>query len=193
MPGTKNTPSMVTTLLERLEQDPTLGRAAEALATPMAAALGGPASDVLRGRPLGHALHPILVQLPVGALVSASVLDMLQGPRAAGQSRLLMGLAALSVVPAAATGWAEWVRADDRTKRVGVAHAALNLFAGATSLASYLLRRRTWSMAPVALTGVAGVAFGAAGLLGGHLSLVRKYASHDRASDLEGPLHGEFT
>ena len=193
MPATSGNPAATTVFLERLEQDPTLGRVAEDLSGPVHALLGtGQVGDALRGRAIGHALHPLLVQLPLGALVSASVLDLLQGQRAGRQSRLLMGVTCLSVLPAALSGWAEWTHADDRTKRVGVAHAAVNVAGAATSVASYLLRRRGWSPAAAVLTGVAGTAFGIGGLLGGHLSLVRKYASHDPASDDEGAVHGQF-
>jgi uncharacterized membrane protein len=194
MPDTPEKPAATTEFLERLEQDPTLGRLAAALTATVGSALGsGPLSDALRGRQLGHALHPVLVQVPLGALLSACVLDVAQGSRAGRQSRLLMGLTCLAVVPAAVTGWAEWANADDRTKRVGVAHAALNLTGAVTSVASYLVRRRGWSPAAAVLTGLAGAAFGCAGVLGGHLSLVRKYASHDRPSDMEGALRGQFT
>lgn len=186
-------PTAVTVFLERLEQHPVLGTLAAAVA-PVAAVVGsGPLGDALRGRALGHALHPLLVQVPLGAMLSASVLDLLQGERAERQSRLLMGLTCLSVVPAAATGWAEWSHADDRTQRVGVAHAALNVTGAAASVASYLVRRRGWSPTAAVLTGLAGAAFGAGGLLGGHLSLVRKYASHDRPSDSEGVKRGQFS
>ena len=193
MPGKDRKPAATTVFLERLEQDPTLGRLAEA-AAPIGVAVGnGPLGDALRGRALGHALHPLLVQVPLGALLSASVLDLTQGQRAGDQSRLLMGLTCLAAVPSAASGWAEWGHADERTQRVGIAHAALNIAGVVTSVASYLLRRRGWSPAAAVLTGVAGAAFGCGGLLGGHLSLVRKYASHDRASDLTGAVHGQFS
>lgn len=194
MPGTSGKQTPITVFLERLEQNPSLGNVAEALATPVGAVVGsGPVSDALRGRALGHALHPLLVQVPLGAMLSASVLDLLQGERAGSQSRLLMGLTCLAVLPAAASGWAEWSHADDRTQRVGVAHAALNLTGAVTSVASYLVRRRRWSPTAAVLTGLAGAAFGLGGVLGGHLSLVRKYASHERPSDTEGILRGRYT
>ena len=193
MPSTSRKRAATTVFLERLEQDATLGRLAEQLSPPFDALLGeGPLGDTLRGRTVGHALHPLLVQAPLGALLSASALDLVQGARAADQSRFLMGVTCLTALPAALAGWAEWTHADDRTKRVGVAHAAVNIAGVVTSLASYLARRRGWSPAGAALTGVAGAAFGLGGLLGGHLSLVRKFASHDPASDDEGVLRGQY-
>jgi uncharacterized membrane protein len=193
MPSHRRNRAATTVFLEHLEQDATLGRLAEELSPPVEALLGeGPLGDTLRGRAVGHALHPLLVQVPLGALLSASVLDLLQGGRAADQSRLLMGLTALSALPAALSGWAEWTHADDRTRRVGVAHAALNVAGVVTSVTSYLVRRRGWSPAGAVLTGLAGTAFGLGGLLGGHLSLVRKYASHDPASDNEGAVRGQY-
>jgi len=193
MPRHRRNRAATTVLLEHLEQDATLGRLAEELSPPFEALLGeGPLGDTLRGRAVGHALHPLLVQVPLGALLSASALDLTQGARAADQSRLLIGLTALSALPAALSGWAEWTHADDRTRRVGVAHAALNVAGVVTSVASYLVRRRGWSPGGAVLTGLAGTAFGLGGLLGGHLSLVRKYASHDPASDNEGAVRGQY-
>ena len=37
--------------------------------------------DLLHGTWLGHPLHPVLVQVPVGAFMSAAVLDLLPGGR----------------------------------------------------------------------------------------------------------------
>lgn len=192
MPGTRRK-TAATMLLERLEQDETLGRIAEDMADKPGKIFGsGPLGDALRGRSLGHALHPLLVQVPIGALLSAAALDLVQGRKAGKQSRLLMGLATLSVLPAVTSGWAEWSRADDRTKRVGIAHAGVNGVAAVLATASYLLRLKGWSPAAAVLTGLAGAAVGAGGFLGGHLSLVRKYASHDEPSDTEGMTHGQY-
>ncbi|MFD7554627.1 hypothetical protein ACFV9E_08855 [Streptomyces sp. NPDC059835] len=37
--------------------------------------------DLLRGRQLGHPVHPVLVQVPIGCRLSASVLDLVPGTR----------------------------------------------------------------------------------------------------------------
>jgi len=193
MPEQQTSRTPTTLFMERLEQNEFLGQAADTMAGPVSSLLGGgPLSDALRGRTLGHAIHPVLVQVPIGAVLSAAVLDLTQGRRASAQSRMLMGLAWISLAPAALSGWAEWAHADQRTKRVGIAHAALNATAAVASAASYLARRRRWSPGAAVLTGLAGAALGCGGILGGHLSLVRKYASHDRPSDSEGSTHGQF-
>jgi uncharacterized membrane protein len=185
--------SAVTVLMEALEENPVLGRISAAVGPAVDQVFGdGPVGSALRGRSIGHALHPLLVQLPIGALVSAIVLDATQGPRAARQSSLLTGLACLSVVPAVTSGLAEWAKADDRTQRVGIAHAACNVVGATAAVASWAARRGRWSVAGAVLSGIAGTAIGVGGLLGGHLSLVRKYASHDRPSNLDGTLRGQY-
>jgi uncharacterized membrane protein len=179
--------------MEALEENPALGRISAAVGPTVDLVLGaGAVGDTLRGKPLGHALHPFLVQLPIGALVSAILLDALQGKRAARQSSLLVGLACLGAVPAVASGLAEWARADDRTQRVGIAHAACNAVGTTAAVASWACRRGRWSAAGAVLSGIAGTALGMGGLLGGHLSLVRKYASHDQPSNLDGTLRGRY-
>jgi uncharacterized membrane protein len=187
-------PSPVTGLMGWLEDNPLLEQVASVWAPLVIPHLGsGRVGDLLRGRMLGHALHPLLTQVPIGALVSAIALDAAQRSDAARQSRFLVGLACLSAVPAALSGVAEWTRADRRTQRVGVAHAGLNLLGTTTAIASFAARRKGWSPAATLLAAAAGTAYGLSGMLGGHLSLVRKYASHDRPSDLDGVDRGEFT
>lgn len=185
--------SIFTEIAEYLEQQPALGRLADRLDRPLRSLVGrGAIGDVLRGRAAGHALHPALVQLPIGTLASAVVLDVAAGARAADQTRLLTGLTCLAAVPAAAAGLAEWTQADPRTKRVGVAHLGLNVIGVAAVGASYLLRRHRWTPAAAVLSGFAMAAVGVSGALGGHLTLVRKYASHDQPSDGLGMSSGAF-
>src|ERR671923_109327 len=56
----------------------------------------GPVKDALSGTWLGHALHPLLTDLPIGAWTSAVMLDWLGGERCQnGADRLVaLGLAA---------------------------------------------------------------------------------------------------
>lgn len=185
--------SPMTTFAEGLEENPALGQVRDNIVQPVTALFGqGPVSDLLRGRSMGHALHPVLVQVPLGAIMSAVALDLTQGKRAARQSRFLVGLACLGALPAVASGLAEWTKADDRTQRVGVAHAGLNAVGTTAAAVSFLARLGGWSRFGAATAVLSSLAYGVSGSLGGHLSLVRKYASHDTPSTTEGFERGRF-
>ena len=88
----------------------------------------GSARDALHGVPIGHPVHPTLVQVSIGAFMSASVLDALPGNEAASTALVAAGLA--SVAPAAVTGWADWSELHEQQQRVGIVHAAANLTGG---------------------------------------------------------------
>ena len=133
----------------------------------------GPVKDALSGTWLGHALHPLLTDLPIGTWTSAVLLDWLGGKASRDAADRLIALGIAFALPASATGWTEWSDAEpasDEVRRIGIVHAAAN--AGATALfgASLVARRRGSRGAGrlLALTG-AGV-LGASGFLGGHLS-----------------------
>lgn len=149
---------------------------------PLAAAVVGNESlrRVLQGDWLGHAVHPLLVQLPIGTWMSAGLLDF--GPTSSrGAARLLTGAGVLTAVPAALTGWAEFSHAGPRARRVGVVHAATNVAAVVLQTASWAARRSGHHGIgrALGLGGLSVVSFG--GFLGGHLSSARKLDSHDAA------------
>ncbi|WP_078845661.1 Rieske (2Fe-2S) protein [Streptomyces albus] len=129
--------------------------------------LGG-LRDVLHGRWLGHPLHPALVQLPVGAWMSAGVLDMLPGTRRA--SRVLITTGVLAAVPAALTGAADWAELHKPQLRSGLVHAAANTVALGLYTASLAARARGRECRG-RLLGYGGLtAAGLGGLIGGHLA-----------------------
>jgi nitrite reductase/ring-hydroxylating ferredoxin subunit/uncharacterized membrane protein len=135
----------------------------------------GRARDVLSGTFLGHALHPLMTDLPIGSWTSAVLLDNLGGRESEGAARKLIGLGILASVPTAATGYVEWAdSAGGRasTRRVGLAHAASNVTALSLFTASYLARKRGRRAKGrvLALAGSSALAVG--GHLGGHLSYV---------------------
>jgi nitrite reductase/ring-hydroxylating ferredoxin subunit/uncharacterized membrane protein len=125
----------------------------------------GRARDALHGVWLGHALHPMLVQVPVGTWLSASLLDLWPGNEAASRRLVLAGLAAS--VPAALAGTADWSEQHEQQMRVGVVHAAANVTAAGFYGASLLTRKPAASRA-LRLAGLAAVTAGS--LLGGHIS-----------------------
>jgi uncharacterized membrane protein len=134
--------------------------------------------DLLYGRVAGHAIHPVLTDLPIGAWVSASVLDLTGGASAAPAARRLVGFGLLTAVPTVVTGLAEWAAVDRESKRVGVVHAAANAVGLALNVGSWVARRHGHRGRGVALTLVSQLALGMGGQLGGHLTLVRKEGSH---------------
>ena len=79
-------------LLTKLEQASALDRVGDRLQRVVQATLRPQrVRDALHGVWLGHPLHPALVQVPVGAWISAAVVDLLPGPaprrHRAGRSR----------------------------------------------------------------------------------------------------------
>lgn len=139
------------------------------------------AATALRGRPLGHALHPLLTDAPLGAWTSAGLLDLLAWRRSRDAARLLTGFGVLAAVPTALTGLAEWGHTEGRDSRTGVAHAAGNAVGLVLFSASWLARRRGHH-GRGALLGLVGLAAaGASGHLGAHLAIARNVASRDRS------------
>jgi nitrite reductase/ring-hydroxylating ferredoxin subunit/uncharacterized membrane protein len=133
----------------------------------------GPIKDALSGTWLGHALHPLVTDLPIGTWTSAVLLDWLGGPRSEPAADRLIGLGLAFALPASATGMAEWADAESAStevRRVGIVHAAAN--AGATALfGASLLARRSGSRGAGRLLALAGAGLlGASGHLGGHLA-----------------------
>jgi len=160
-----------------------LARAADAVAgEERLDALAGPASDavrealdrqplkdVLSGTWLGHPLHPMLTDLPIGFWTSAFTLDLLGGRGAQRAATQLVGWGVLTAVPTALSGAADWGDTTGRPRRVGLVHAAANTTALACYTASWIARRRGrhWRGVAFGLAGATAATVG--GYLGGHL------------------------
>jgi nitrite reductase/ring-hydroxylating ferredoxin subunit/uncharacterized membrane protein len=138
--------------------------------------------DFLHGSWLGHPLHPVLVQVPVGAFVSAAVLDLLPGRRKAATTLIAVGVA--SAVPAIAAGLMDWSQMTKDRRRVGLVHATTNAiglgFYGA-SLAARLAGRKARGRA-LAYAGLSAVSLG--GYLGGHLAYAQGGGMNQAAPDV---------
>jgi nitrite reductase/ring-hydroxylating ferredoxin subunit len=153
--------------LNRVENAEALDRAVTPAQKAVRALPLGPLRDVLHGRQLGHPLHPVLVQVPMGAWLSSAVLDFVPGARR--PARVLVGVGTLAALPAALAGWTDWAEQHEQQMRTGLVHAAANV--GAVSLfgASFAVRGRH----PVAgrALGLGGLASaGVGGFVGGHLA-----------------------
>lgn len=123
---------------------------------------------VLHGRPLGHPLHPALVQLPVGAWLSAAVLDLVPGAEDA--ARRLVAVGVVAAAPAAWTGWVDWAEQREQQKRTGLLHAASMASAAALYGGSWAARSRGCGRLGRALGLMGLVAVGGGAAIGGHLA-----------------------
>lgn len=127
-----------------------------------------PLRRMLSGTDVGHPVHPVLVQIPIGCWFSAWVLDLM-GLGKTAPARRLVGLGVLAALPAAASGASDWIDTDEAESRVGLVHAASNALAIACFAASWLRRREDrhsgagWSTLGIGLATLGG-------LLGGHLA-----------------------
>ena len=141
----------------------------------------GKVADALHGVPLGHPVHPLLVVVPLGAWVSAAVLDLMPGNQ--GAAKTLVGLGVLSAVPSALTGVTDFSQLDTPQQRTGIVHQASNAVATVLYAASWLARKRgdhgTGKLLAFGGLAVSGVG----GFLGGHLSY-RQGAGVNRNEDL---------
>jgi nitrite reductase/ring-hydroxylating ferredoxin subunit len=152
-------------LISRLEQESRLDRLVSAGQRAARLIRPGRLRDTLHGVWLGHPLHPMLIQAPVGAWISASILDLTRGDEQAARQLVAAGL--IAAAPAALAGAADWSEQHEQQMRVGIVHAAGNAVALSLYGASLVPRDPRLSRA-LRLTGLAAVSV--SGLLGGHIS-----------------------
>jgi nitrite reductase/ring-hydroxylating ferredoxin subunit/uncharacterized membrane protein len=133
--------------------------------------------NLLNGTWLGHPLHPVLTDVPVGAWVATFVLDTvasLQGSdelESAADITLATGLAA--AVGSAATGLTDWSDTYGEERKVGLAHG-LTMVAAVVAYTVSLLARLTGARG-------AGVAMANTGLA---LMMAGAYLGGDEVYDI---------
>ncbi|WP_434098951.1 Rieske 2Fe-2S domain-containing protein [Streptomyces xantholiticus] len=161
-------PGRVLTAVDRLEHNAGLDGIADSVRRVVRGLPLGRGRDALHGRWLGHPVHPLMVQLPVGSWFSAAVLDLLPGQLRGARALIGVGLAAAG--PAAVAGWVDWAELQRQQMRVGLVHAAANITAVALYSGSLAARIRGRSGLGKALgfAGLSAVSLG--GALGGHLA-----------------------
>jgi nitrite reductase/ring-hydroxylating ferredoxin subunit/uncharacterized membrane protein len=164
-------------LSERIGSLAALDGPARVIAGKVRALLGrGPVKDALSGSWLGHPLHPLLTDVPIGTWTSATLLDLVGGRDSRPAARRLIGVGLLAAAPTAWTGWSDWADsepADDQVRRLGLVHASA-VGSAATLYGASLIARRRGAHTTGVLLGLAGAgAVGAAGWLGGDLAFAR--------------------
>lgn len=164
--------SVMRRIMARLEGARSLDRIGDTVRRIVRGTVGrGRLGDLLHGRQLGHPVHPAMVQFPVGAWISAAVLDFVPGAEHAATVLLIAGTA--GTVPAAAAGAADYGTLSRQQRRVALVHAAANTVAVGLFTASIVARLRGDHRRGkiLSLTGL-GVAGGSA-YLGGHVAFAQ--------------------
>ena len=109
--------------------------------------LGKPGRDLktlANGTWLGHPLHPVLTDIPIGAWTIAVLFDLSylversHGWVSAADVTIFIGL--LGAIGAAVTGYTDWSDTFGRERRVGISHGLLNTLVILLYLVSFLLR-----------------------------------------------------
>src|SRR3954467_216886 len=96
-------------------------------------AVGRRAKDLLNGVWLGHPLHPVITDVPIGAWTMSQVFDLLSMVQGGDDSMdaaadVTLGTGILAALGAAVTGIADWSDIDGGPRRrMGMAHALINV------------------------------------------------------------------
>lgn len=132
---------------------------------------GKQAKNILNGTWLGHPLHPVITDVPIGAWICTLVLDTASGisdsadMRAAADITLATGLAAS--IGAASTGWTDWSDTYGKDRSVGLLHG-LTMAAAVTTYAVALIARVAGKRRAGVILANTGLAIASAGAyLGG--------------------------
>jgi uncharacterized membrane protein len=160
-----------------------LDRVVDPLATAAERLLAAPERRrLLQGGWLGHPVHPLLTDVPIGFWTSAFVLD-LAGRRCtkAGDGLIAAGVA--SAVPTMLTGLADWHERSPEDRRIGAVHAVANLTA-TVLYAGAFAHRVKGNGGRGFLLGLAGAAAATAGgYLGGHLAFGERRTGAEARQD----------
>ena len=128
----------------------------------------------LNGTLVGHPLHPMLTDIPIGAWTLTIILDLIgllfRFPQLGLASGIAAGVGVAGALAAAAAGLADWMDVDPPEKAIGAFHATVNVSATVLFLISFLMRwgshwQPGWGTFVVALVGYLLVSIG--GYLGG--------------------------
>jgi nitrite reductase/ring-hydroxylating ferredoxin subunit/uncharacterized membrane protein len=98
----------------------------------------------LNGTWVGHPLHPLLTDIPIGAWTLTILLDLIgllfRLPQLDLAASITAGIGLAGAAAAVAAGLADWVDIDPPEKAVGAFHATVNLSATILFLISFLMR-----------------------------------------------------
>jgi nitrite reductase/ring-hydroxylating ferredoxin subunit/uncharacterized membrane protein len=110
--------------------------------------------DVLNGRWLGHPLHGVLTDAPIGILFLVIVFDVLSMPEAAAWA-LAVGI--LAMLAAALAGFADYADTDGKARERATLHSTLMVVALVGYVISLLLRLGPDPIEPFGTASASGV------------------------------------
>jgi uncharacterized membrane protein len=185
------TTPMFSDMVRNIESDDRLDDIGERARSTAERLTTGSAGSFLRGDWLGHALHPMLTDAPLGCWMSASLLDLVGGRKSRTAARRLVGLGLLASLPTAAAGSAELPGiSDKKALRVATVHGIGNVGVMGLYLLSWRSRRRGHHLRGAVLALAGGGMAAASGYLGGHLSFAQRVGTGERGTRLPPPVPG---
>jgi nitrite reductase/ring-hydroxylating ferredoxin subunit/uncharacterized membrane protein len=139
-----------TNALMRVADSPAIDRLAEPLSKAVRGAYeaAGPAGkqlkDAAHGVWLGHPLHPVFTDLPLGAWTTALALDCASNkdPGMQRAATFAMGVGLTGALGAAVTGLTDWSETQGQSRRTGLIHGLLNITATTLFATAFTMRRR---------------------------------------------------
>ena len=150
--------------------------------------------NFLHGTRVGHPLHVILTDIPIGAWTVAIAFDALDSMSARRQLRIgadtAVAFGLVGAVGAAATGLTDWQDIDPPARRIGLAHGLLNVASVALFGSSLVMRRRGNRATGRGLAALGYAVSVAAAQLGGNLVYDQKIGVDHAAPER---LPSEFT
>ncbi len=102
--------------------------------------------NILHGTWLGHPVHSVLTDIPIGSWTAALVMDAMEDMTGQRQFRrgadAAIGIGILGAIGSAVTGITDWQAVDGRARKVGLVHALLNTTGLLFYTGSYIARKK---------------------------------------------------
>jgi nitrite reductase/ring-hydroxylating ferredoxin subunit len=144
-------------------------------------------ADFFHGTWLGHPLHPVLTDVPIGAWTVAVTLDRFDNGKGDGigaAADAAVGIGVASAAASAVAGFTDWTHLTGESRRTGFAHALLNTAALGFFIGSLVARKKRdrGSGRLLALIGYSVAGFSA--YLGGDLVFRQKVGVDHSPNDI---------
>lgn len=129
--------------------------------------------NFLHGTWLGHPLHPMITDVPIGAWTASAVLDgleLLGEKKYANGADAAIGIGLLGAFGSMVTGITDWSGTTKKKQKIGLMHGILNMGATALYATSYALRKHKKDRGTAIVLSMLGYSLvGVSAYLGGHL------------------------